>query len=257
MKKLMFAVSAALCATVGFSEVTSANIVGYNQSALRPGFAMTGPDFLNVGKDAIDLMSITVGGEAYVPGESGDTVFVNVLNDDGSAACNYSWMDYEGDYEPGWYNVDDDYAPLEKGQVVLDAGDGLWVQGDDGFVLLYNGEVLTDTQVPVPLRPGFKAAANPFPVALDLIKVTVDGEAYVPGESGDTVFVNVLNDDGSAACNYSWMDYEGDYEPGWYNVDDDYAPLEADQVVLEPGQGLWVQGDDGFDLQFPALILNK
>ena len=29
MKKLMFAVSAALCATVGFSDVTSANIVGY------------------------------------------------------------------------------------------------------------------------------------------------------------------------------------------------------------------------------------
>lgn len=30
MKKLMFAVSAALCATVGFSDVTSQNVVGYN-----------------------------------------------------------------------------------------------------------------------------------------------------------------------------------------------------------------------------------
>ena len=254
MKKLMFA---AAVMAVGAAMAVESQIVGYNQSALRPGFAMTGPDFLNVGKDAIDLMSITVGGEAYAPGESGDTVYVSALNYDGSGAYCYSWMDYEGDYEPGWYDFDHDMAPLEEGQVMLDAGDALWVQGDDGFVLLYNGEVLTETQVAVPLRAGFKSVANPFPVALDLIKVTVGGEAYAPGESGDTVYVSILNYDGSGACCYSWMDYEGDYEPGWYDFDHDMVPLEEEQIVLEPGQGLWVQGDDGFDLQFPALILNK
>lgn len=133
MKRLMFGMAVA-AAGLAFG-VESANVVGYSTADLRAGFTMTGPCFLDVGSDAVDITSITVGGDAYEAGASGDTVYINILADDGSGLGNYSWMDYEGDFEPGWYDVDEGLEPIAEGDVVLEPGAGVWVQGDDGFDL--------------------------------------------------------------------------------------------------------------------------
>ena len=96
---------------------------------------MSGPNFLDVGKSNVDLTSFTVGGEAYEAGGCADTVFVQILNFDGTPAGTYDWLDLEGDFEPGWYDYDNDLAQILEGDVVLSAGEGMWVQGDDGFDL--------------------------------------------------------------------------------------------------------------------------
>ena len=213
---------------------------------------MTGPDFKAISASGkIDLTSISVGGEAYVPGECGGVVFIQVLKYNGSTDATYEWRDITGDFDPGWYNDQDE--KVEADAVTFDLGDGLWVQGDDGYQLIYNGEVFANTQLPVPLRFGNTAVSNPYPVAIDLTTISVGGDAYVEGECGGVVFIQVLKYNGSADATYEWRDITGDFDPGWYNDQDEMVDPET--VYFDPAQGLWVQGEDGYDLQFPALIL--
>lgn len=55
MKKLMVVGAAALCAAVGFSDVTSANIVGYqNTTHTEGGFKYVTPTFLHVDGSAVN-----------------------------------------------------------------------------------------------------------------------------------------------------------------------------------------------------------
>ena len=103
---------------------------------------MTGPDFIPVGGDQIDLTEISVGGPAYVAGECADVVYVQVLESDGSENGNYAWLDLAGEFEPGWYDVNNDFAPITDGDVTISIGQGLWVQGDDGFVLQVSALIL-------------------------------------------------------------------------------------------------------------------
>ena len=142
MKKLMFAV-AAIAAGVALADdlIPSGNIVGYNNIALRYGGTVTGPNFISVGKDKIDLTSFGVGGESYAPGESAADVVIQVLKYNGSTEASYSWIDLTGDFEPGWYDSDS-YDPIAEGDVLLPAGQGMWIQGDDGFDLQVQALVL-------------------------------------------------------------------------------------------------------------------
>lgn len=251
MKKLMFAV-AALAAGVACAEITSANVVGYQTTDLAAGYTMTGPSFINVGDSTtMDLTSITVGGPAYEAGASEGDVTVQLLNHDGTLKGAYTWLDLEGDFEPGWY--DDDYEAIAVGDVVFKAGDSAWVQGANGLSLTYSGQVLSSTAVTVPLRSGYTPVANPFPVALDLTKITVGGSAYEPGASEGDVTIQFLNHDGTLESAYTWLDLDGDFEPGWY--DDDYEAIAVGDVVLEGSDGMWVQGADNLNLVIPALVL--
>ena len=48
-----------------FAEITSANVVGYKAEALREGFIMVTPSFVNIAdaKAGIDLLDLIPGGE--------------------------------------------------------------------------------------------------------------------------------------------------------------------------------------------------
>ena len=247
MKKLMIAASAALCATVGFGELASANVVGYQDKGVRVGYTMTGPSFVSVGatEAKIDLTEIKVAG---YEGENMEVVVIQTLDYLGNAVDTYSWMDDDGagDFDPGWYNGD--YEAIEPGTVFIDAGTALWTAGDDGLSLTYAGQVWT-ARSSIPLRVGYTAVANPSAGAVDLTDVVVEG---YEGENMEVVVIQTLDYLGNAIDSYSWMDDDGagDFDPGWYNGD--YEAIEEGTVFIQPGEGLWVAGDAGLTLEFPA-----
>ena len=248
MKKLMIAAAAAVCGSVFALE--SANVVGYQDKGVRSGYTLTGSSFVSVGgADAkIDLTEIKVSG---YEGENMEVVVAQTLDFLGNAIDTFNWMDDDGggDFAPGWYNGD--YEPIEPGTTFIDAGTALWTAGDDGLSLTYAGQVWT-AMSSIPLRVGYTAVSNPNAGAVDLTNILVGG---YEGENMEVVVIQTLDNLGNAIDTYNWMDDNGggDFEPGWYNGD--YEPIEEGTVLVQPGEGLWVAGDDGLSLEFPATVL--
>ena len=145
MKKLMIAASAALCATVGFSDVTSANIVGYAKKGLFANkFAQVGAQFQNI-KDGTLLLDETISG---LPGVDFDDKSVwkttapqiQIVQADGNPLVYYyindGWYDNgtkDGDTKPGWVDGRGDIA-----EVVIAAQSGFWLWAKTGaFTITY------------------------------------------------------------------------------------------------------------------------
>ena len=87
---------------------------------------------------------------------------------------------------------------------------------------------------------------------IDLTEIKVAG---YEAECMDVVYIQTLDYLGNSIDTYYWQDDNGggDFEPGWYNGD--YEPIEEGTVFIQPGEGLWVAGDDGLTLEFPAISL--
>ena len=119
MKKLMIAASAALCATVGFGEIASANVVGYQANAVANGYSMITPCFENVdGTDyAIDNFLLN--------GVNDCDATVQVVNPDGSWGTMGFWFNEYGDLPSGWFT---DMNGLTSAAITLEPGQSLFVQ---------------------------------------------------------------------------------------------------------------------------------
>ena len=148
MKKLMFAVSAALCATVGFSDVTSANIVGYSNKAANDKFRagvnkiFTVP-FNAIGTDGYYVTDIKVTGyeedTKWQSNLTGPEVQLQQLSTGGATEATYVWKDswsigeskwaggYWEHYETGKKLVKTVVNPdTEEEDVTINPADGLW-----------------------------------------------------------------------------------------------------------------------------------
>jgi len=249
MKKLMFAV-VAMTAGVCLSDITSQNIVGYAQNALRGGATMVASQFNNVGTDkAMPL-------ESFKPQGTGteNNVTIQTLDSAGRTVDNYMWVDYAGpDWDQiGWIDGNaplEEYYPLVTG-VKFPVGQGLWTYGMDGFAVQTAGEVGTDDVV-VALRGGALGTGNPFPVAVNLTDIPALGTG-----AENNVTIQTLDSAGRTVDNYMWVDYAGpDWDQtGWIDGNAplvEYYPLVTG-VTFQPGQGLWVYGADGLSIQIPA-----
>ena len=90
MKKLMIAASVALCATVGFSDVTSANVVGYGDNNFVDGSKMMSLNFKAIGSEGMKVSDLKPTGyldnPAYTTKKAGGikgTIYFEILGDDG------------------------------------------------------------------------------------------------------------------------------------------------------------------------------
>ena len=59
MTKIMTFGAAALCAAVSLADVTSANVVGYQNYPLRNGATMTGASFQTITSEGVNLTDLT------------------------------------------------------------------------------------------------------------------------------------------------------------------------------------------------------
>ena len=108
-----------LCATVGFGEIASANVVGYQANAVANGYSMITPCFENVdGTDyAIDNFLLN--------GVNDCDATVQVVNPDGSWGTMGFWFNEYGDLPSGWFT---DMNGLTSAAITLEPGQSLFVQ---------------------------------------------------------------------------------------------------------------------------------
>ncbi len=131
MKKIMIAAAAALCATVGFSDVTSGNIVGYNTLILNNGgFSGLGNSFVSISQTGLKVS--TLAPEGYLdfldPDEMSDFTSINfkVIDKDGLGVKNYAWT-HEFDWsEMGYVEGAGYWADLDTGSAVVPDSENDW-----------------------------------------------------------------------------------------------------------------------------------
>ena len=284
MKKLMIASAIAVAAFALKADITSANVVGYQQIETDgTGNVMIAPTFLKVSEsNAVTLADLKVTGYTPPAWQKVGKVWKNVggctgqfvmqtLTTSGLMENAYYWLDYTTSATtkvgPGWFaNPDGTEIPGGQGAVTFDAGKALWISGSGyslqptGAVNPFDVEFKTD-------ETGNVAVGNCMPVGTKLSDLTVTG--YTPpawqkvgkvwknvgGCTGQFV-VQTLTTSGLMEKAYYWLDYTtsatAKVGPGWF-ANPDGTPIEngADKVILDPGKGLWVSGS-GYNLIVPA-----
>ena len=241
----MITAAAALCATVGFSEVES-SIVGYQQIALPKGFSFFTATFKDCTAAALDIQSISsvqTNGAAWKTSGSGNTkcsgaVKVQKIATDGSYLDVYSY--YSTKTPQGWYDSTGTYIE----DVTLANGEGLVVNNAHtiGAKFVVNGEVeLAPARV---LPKGFSFCGNFTPIAIDLQDISstqADGTAWKTSGSGNTkcsgvVKLQKIGTDGNYLDVYSY--YSTKEPQGWYDSSATY--ISKGTVTFEPGEGFIV-----------------
>lgn len=199
MKKLMFAASAALCAAVGFADVTSANVVGYHTIELKAQKqSMIGVSFTAAGnnegisvQDLIpnasnQLTSAATAADAdqlwyYDPNEFSGFVQLYLYNHTkDSSKLNYK----KGKWVLSAAPADDTWGEYnEPSTKVLSPGMGLWLvraNSDSTKTLTVAGQVVVgqDGTCGVAIREGQTMIGNPFPTgfALNAVEAGVGTE---------------------------------------------------------------------------------
>ena len=271
MKKLMFAM-AVIAAGAAMADVTSANVVGYQElNTTDGGRKMVVPTFLNVGEsNKVSLADLKVTGyrlpewdsksKKYIYGCGGGQFLASPINANGLAENNYYWID-NGTVGPGWF-ADDVGGAIEggAGSVKFDAGKGLWTFGST-FKLVPAGAVNPFDIVYKTCDGGRVVVGNCTPVDLPLSDLTVTGykppewdsksKKYIYGCGGGQFLASLVNTSGLSTNDFYWID-NGNITPGWYS-DDVGTPIAggANAVIIQAGQGLWTFGST-YKLVIPA-----
>ena len=253
------------CATVGFSAITSANVVGYaNLETTTSGSKMIAPTFLTVSKSMSTLADLTVTGydtPVYDPdmeetegGCMGGQFVVQRLNGNGTTKDSYYWIDDDNGHK-GWY--------ADQTGAAINPGEALWIIGT-GFTLVSVGQVSASDIIYKTTESGSVAVGNGTPVALTLNDLVVSGydtpvydpdmEETTGGCMGGQFVVQFLNTNGTTKDSYYWIDDDNGHK-GWY-ADQTGTAIEngASSVSIPAGQGLWVVGK-GLTLRIPAPAL--
>ena len=188
---------------------------------------MVAPQFMSFDNNGMDIQNIVALGADL------NYVALQTLDSAGRANETFTWNDWM--YEtPCW--VDDN---LNIATRKFAPGEGIWVQGINGYALQTAGQV-NFNDVVVKLANGAVAVGNPYPTAIAIQDVVAEG--------GDLNYVAIqtLDSAGRADETFTWNDWM--YEtPCWVDDNLDMATRE-----LAPGEGIWVQGLDGYTLRLPA-----
>ena len=236
--------------SAGLNKSYRKNIVGYASAELQEYGLTAGACFTPISAEKVDLIDMKITGYT---GEVKAPVEVQTLDEYGRTVASYFWYDYtnkKGAKVVGWLDEDDE--PISKGDVQVQAGEGLWTYCDeDGFGFQSNGEVPASTVV-VELQEFGLSIANPTPVTVDLVNCIISGYT---GEVKAPVEVQTLDEYGRTVASYFWYDYtnkKGAKVVGWLDEDDE--PLEEEVVTMTPGSGLWTYCDeDGYNFVFPGV----
>ena len=281
---MKFALAAGVCAAAlaGFSDVTSANVVGYmgNQTPASGNKLIAGT-FLTVGENQTFKLSDIKGTTEDATGG----LLLVVLNSSGSEAVftqeeadanpaladlvgkkkTFYWWDCEW-VEAGWYDSDGEVAwPADD--IVFNAGDSFWTIGyGEGFNVA--GQVGKNNVTVTTPASGNKAVGNPFPCAIKLSSIYGTTEDATGGlllvilnsSGSEAVFTQAEADANPALADFVgkkktfyWWDCEW-VEAGWYDSDGEVA-WPAESIELPAGEGLWTIGyGEGFVIPAPDAV---
>ena len=246
-----------LWATVGLCELASANVVGYNETALLGNSQAkgVGAAFLPVNGGKIKLGDIKIVGYDKDEGYSGFAITAKKLNGFGVGVASYLWCDFEEEGETyfGWYDADMN----DLNDVELEPGEGLWIYSPSEEFKVQSAGTVADADVEVPLRGNSEAkmVVNPMPTTLTLGDINIIGYADDEGYSGFAITAKKLNGFGVGVASYLWCDFEEEGETyfGWYDADMN----DLNEVELDPGEGLWIYSPSAeFSAVFASPLVN-
>ena len=242
------------------------NAIGYSQYELTKASQFVTMSFKNIGSEVIDLTKIKVVGYTGASTDKASVQFIdavgNVAKDSSGKSKVYYWRDADGS-SGKWVKKDGrNIIDVASGEATLGVGEALWWQKNaDGLSLQFAGEVIqVSTEVALPLAS--QAVGNMMAVAVDLSTITVGGYT---GATTDKVSLQVLDGVGNVAKDqngksmvYYWRDADGS-SGKWVKKDGrNIIDLAKNEVVLNPGDGVWVQNNDtatAYKLVFPAPTL--
>ena len=260
-----------------FADVTSANIVGYQENTMNASAnTMATATFLNVG-DTKNFTLADLSVKGYVlpqfdekgklvkgTGTKGDFC-LRLLDSTGDYEAQYYWVDYQKDVTAGWFLDKLGTSPISGGaaSVTIKAGRGLWITGK-GFKLVPSGAV-NQKLVQFETNGGTvnTAIGNCMPVDMTLDQFFVDGYTLPQfdekgklvkgtGTKGDFC-LRLLDSTGDYEAQYYWVDYQKGVTAGWFKDKLGTTPIEggAASVTITAGRGLWCTGK-GYNLNIPA-----
>ena len=257
MKKLMFTAAAALFATVGFSAVTSANVVGYTGKTTGAENNFITVPFSAVGYNTADIQSIKIsdggagsigwGGENFtiwtgLPTlvEDAGFIYYDPSADPTGKAKDYYWGDADGNKVS---------YPIPAGQAVV-------INCAAGLSVTTSGQV-PGSQVKFTSVAENNFTGNPFPSAIDIQSIKIsDGGAGSIGWGGENftiweglptlvedagfIYYDPSADPTGEAKDYYWGDADGN------KVSYSIAPGRG--VVINCAEGLTVTIDPPYSL---------
>ena len=236
-------------ATVGLCELASANVVGYHATALRAGATATGASFLSVGTNGCRLTTIK---PTNLPSGYKGAINIQTLDHLGRKVARYNYHEGEtgrGAKADGWW-LENTTLITADNDVTFNPGEGLWVTGLDGVSLITSGEVLFG-DVSCPLRDGATMIANPYPAA---IKLTTIKPTNLPSGYKGAINIQTLDHLGRKVARYNYHEGEtgrGAKADGWWLENTTLITADND-VTFPAGQGLWVTGLNGTNLEFTS-----
>ena len=224
MKKLMIAASAALCATVSFAELASANVVGYAKDQLAGNANLRAAQFNMVSAEGMDIQTIMPSipeGEEFYSG----CIQIQLCTSGMGTEATYMYLTAEDspDGEAGWYDevwenrIEKTFAQGEGFVAVSDY--------DTGFVTTA-GEVISGAQV-VPLAGNANLCGNNRPTELDIQDIipglVYDEETGALSKGEDfysgCVQIQLCTSGMGTEATYMYLTAEDspDGEEGWYD----------------------------------------
>ena len=244
MKKLMFAASAALCATVGLA-IESSNIVGYMAKDMASaGYYNYTPMFVGIGGKDPAVKDI-VPSSKEVSDLSGGGIALLVLDTSRKFARTFAWFT-EDDFMDveGWYEGSEE-TPTEY---TLGPGESLQVYAPYQVTLTYAGQVDQSAYSFTAPSAGYYMVGNQHATKM-AVKAIVPSSTEVADLSGGGIALLVLDTSRKFAKTFAWFT-EDDFMDvdGWYEGSEE-TPTE---YMLEPGEVLQMYAPYQVKLEFPA-----
>ena len=220
--------------------IESANVVGYQEITLKPGYNIFAPTFDGVSA-TLDIQDLKLQG---VPGDGSDVIWV--LDSDGIVTGDtYYWFSKEITGAATDFWSADGETPLKR-PIVSGEGFYVYTESEEASVMV-SGSVKIGNYSKN-LIPGYNLTGNFSPIAQNIQNLTLSG---VPGDGSDVIWV--LDSDGIVTGEtYYWFskDVTGADKDFWSA--DGENPLD---LTFEPGEGiyLYTEATDA-KINLPAVI---
>ena len=276
MKKLMCAI-AAVSAGICLADVTSANVVGYQNKEVTPNtMNISCSTFLPVGTDgskavlgdikANDTFAFAEDNLQLLTGTGGTLAQYTYCNEEWAAefestGLKVGWYDYEEISNWDWEST----APESKNNVELPFGSMFILQsGYEGAALIYAGQVL-DADKEFEIVPGtMNMLGNATPVDLtlgdikanDTFAFAEDNLQTLTGTGGTLAQYTYCNEAWAAefestGLKVGWYDYEEISNWDWEST----APESKNSLPIPSGYGFIIQsGYEGAGIIIPSPL---
>ena len=251
MKKMLAVGATALCATVGFAELASANVVGYTTSTLEADkWYLIGCNFEKVGTGNLSIQDLVSGLEPA----SDPSVAPTIQYWDGAKLVTLSYLDFVwdpnagegGDFVVGWA----DPTTIEAVSFDANPGFGCWIKLPTTATITCSGQVVDTDSAAREITSAWSLVSCPYPSALQFNSSKFDCTGLTASSDVATA-PTIQYWDGSklVSLSYSdfvWSDAAADFVVGWT----DPSTMEYFSVALPPCTGFWIKSSNGGSINF-------